>query len=83
VRDRPLAVLPASTRLVLRSGSREDRALSCELVATADFNGDNKPDYVLYNGGTRQTAIWYLNNNLYAGSAWGPTLRVGWSLVAP
>ena len=35
------------------------------LVATADFNGDGKPDYVLYNGSTRQTAIWYLNNNVY------------------
>ena len=35
------------------------------LVATADFNGDNKPDYVLYKGSTGQTATWYLNNNIF------------------
>jgi hypothetical protein len=52
-------------------------------VAAVDFDSDGDPAYVLYNVGTRQTAIWYLNNNLYASSAWGPTLPVGWSLVAP
>jgi hypothetical protein len=52
-------------------------------VATADFNGDSKPDYVLYNGATRQTAIWYLNNNVFVSSASGPTIPAGWSLVAP
>ena len=49
----------------------------------ADFNGDGKPDYLLYKAATRQTAICYLNNNVYARSAWGPTLPVGSSLVAP
>ena len=34
------------------------------LVATADFNGDCKPDYVLYKASTRQTAVWYMNNNV-------------------
>jgi len=53
------------------------------LVVTADFNGDAKPDYSLYNTSTRQTAIWYLNNNIYIGGAYGPTLPIGWSLVAP
>ena len=53
------------------------------LVATADFNGDGKPDYVLYNGATRQTGIWYLNNNVYVSAAFGPTVSSGWSLVAP
>ena len=51
------------------------------LVATADFDGDGKPDYLLYNGATRQTAIWYLNNNVFVSGAFGPTLPVGWSLV--
>jgi hypothetical protein len=53
------------------------------LVATGDFNGGGKPDYVLYNAGTRQTAIWYLNNNVFVGGAFGPTLPAAWSLVAP
>jgi hypothetical protein len=51
------------------------------LVATADFNGNGKPDYLLYNAGTRQTAIWYLNNNVFMSGAFGPTLPAGWSLV--
>ena len=37
-----------------------------------DFNGDGKPDYVLYNASTRRTAIWYLNNNTLISSANGP-----------
>jgi hypothetical protein len=50
-------------------------------VAAADFNGDNNPDYLLYNGNTRQTAIYYLNNSVYAGSAYGPALPAVWTLV--
>src|SRR5436190_504007 len=46
-----------------------------------DFNGDGKPDFLLYNVSTRQTAIWYLNNNVHIGSALGPTLPVGWELA--
>jgi hypothetical protein len=53
------------------------------LVATADFNGGGKSDYVLYNANTRQTAIWYMNNNVFVSSAYGPTLSTGWSLVGP
>ena len=34
-----------------------------------DFNGDAKPDYLLYNPTTLQTAIWYLNNNVPSGQA--------------
>src|SRR2546421_551611 len=54
---------------------------SLALVATADFNSDGRPDYLLYNPATRQTAIWYLNNNVYVSSAFGPTLPAAWSLV--
>jgi hypothetical protein len=53
------------------------------LIGTADFNGDGKPDYVLYNASTRQTAIWYMNNNVFAGGALGPILPANWNLVAP
>jgi len=56
---------------------------SPESLAVGDFNADGKPDYVLYSSTTRRTAIWYLNNNFYVSAAYGPTLPVGWSLVAP
>jgi hypothetical protein len=46
----------------------------------ADFNADGHPDYVLRNPGTRQTAIWYLNNNIYQSSALGPSITAGWAL---
>src|SRR5438128_10408310 len=46
-----------------------------------DFNGDGKPDYLLYNVSTRQTAIWYPDNTVHIGSALGPTLPVGWELA--
>jgi hypothetical protein len=46
-----------------------------------DVNGDGKPDFVLFNSSTRQTAIWYLNNDVLIGHAFGPTLWFGWSLV--
>jgi hypothetical protein len=51
------------------------------LIATGDFNGNAQPDYVLYNASTRQTAIWYLNNNVFVSGAYGPTLPAGWSLI--
>jgi hypothetical protein len=53
------------------------------LVATADFNGDGSPDYTLYQASTRRTAIWYLNNKVFVGSAYCPTLPAGWILAAP
>ena len=50
------------------------------LIKAADFNGDGKPDYALYNANTRQTAVWYMNDNVFVGGAYGPTLAVGWGL---
>ena len=51
-------------------------------TATADdFNDDGKPDFVLYNASTRQTAVWYINNNVRVGGSSGPTLPSGWQLV--
>ena len=44
-----------------------------------DFNGDARPDLLLFNAGTRQTAVWYMNNNVRIGSANGPILPGGWS----
>ena len=48
----------------------------------ADFNSDGRPDYALFNSASRQTAIWYLNNNVFISGVLGPTLPVGWALVA-
>jgi elongation factor P hydroxylase len=51
-------------------------------LMVADFNGDGKPDYVLYNNNTRETTIWYLNHNVYVSSASGPSLAgTPWQLV--
>ena len=47
-----------------------------------DFNGDARPDLLLFNAATRQTAVWYMNNNVRIGSANGPTLPGGWSVVS-
>ena len=46
----------------------------------ADFNGDGHRDFVVRNPATRQTAIWYLNNNVFVSGAFGPTLPAGWGL---
>jgi FG-GAP-like repeat len=51
------------------------------LPAVGDFNGDSKPDYVLHNARTRQTAVWFMNNNIFVSGAYGPTLSTGFTLV--
>jgi len=56
-------------------------ATDWELVAIGDFNNDGKPDYVLDNSSSRQTAMWYLNNNVFVGGAYGPTLFGNWSVA--
>src|ERR1044072_4976637 len=47
-----------------------------------DFNGDGHPDYVLFNEVTKQTAIWYLNNNVFLSGALAPSVPTGsWVLI--
>ena len=48
----------------------------------ADFNGDGRPDYLLFNPTTGQSQIWYLSGVTRTTSAYGPTLPNGWQLVA-
>jgi uncharacterized protein YbdZ (MbtH family) len=50
-------------------------------VPATDFNHSGKPDYVLYNGATRQTAVWYMNNNVFQAGVFGPTLPAGWNVI--
>ena len=47
-----------------------------------DFNSDARPDLLLFNAGTRLTAVWYMNNNVRIGNANGPTLPGGWSVAS-
>ena len=51
-------------------------------AVVGDFNNNGHPDYVLHSTNTPQTAIWYLNNNVYVSAAYGPTLISGWRLRA-
>jgi hypothetical protein len=62
------------------SGDGPLGVLTWALRAVGDFNGDSKPDYVLENGMTLQTAIWYMNNNVFVSGAFGPTLPANWDL---
>ena len=50
-------------------------------AAKADFNGDGLPDWVLQNPGTRQLAIWYLNDASFLGGTLAPILPAGWTLI--
>ena len=46
-----------------------------------DFDHNGKPDYVLSNGGTRQTLVYYMNNNIFLEGLLGPPLPAGWNLI--
>ena len=46
-----------------------------------DFNSDARPDLLLSNAATRQTVLWYMDNNIRIGSASGPTLPAGWTVA--
>jgi uncharacterized delta-60 repeat protein len=52
-----------------------------QVAGAANFNGDAKPDLLLYNPATRQTTVWYLNGTVVTGVAAGPTIASGWSLA--
>jgi hypothetical protein len=52
------------------------------LMPVTDFNSDARPDFLLNNPITRQTAIWYMDNNVRIGAANGPTLPGGWTVVS-
>jgi hypothetical protein len=68
-----------------RTGSRNGPTISAgfEVAGLADFDGNGRPDYLLYNSSTRRTAVWYLNNYQLIGNAAGPTILASWSVAAP
>ena len=74
--ERVMATSPGETNV---SDIGND-VLATPRATVADFNGDGHPDYVLRNAGTRQTAIWYLNNNIFLSGALGPTIATEWFL---
>ena len=79
-----LKITPSGVRTTFASRSVGAMAFQRNLApnpAPYDFNNDGKPDYLLYNASTRQTALWYLNNNVHIGGASGPTLPAGWTSV--
>ena len=52
------------------------------VAVSSDFNNDANSDLLLFNAATRQTAVWYMNNNVRIDSANGPTLPGGWSVAS-
>jgi elongation factor P hydroxylase len=50
-------------------------------VPLTDFDSDAHPDLLLSNAATRQTVLWYMDNNVRIGSASGPTLPAGWTVA--
>jgi hypothetical protein len=50
-------------------------------VPLTDFNSDARPDLLLSNAATRQTVLWYMDNNVRIGSGSGPTLPAGWTVA--
>src|SRR6516164_5099749 len=73
-------VTAASPEVVNPDVSSPEVVITRGRAIVADFNGDLHPDFVLYNPSTRQTAIWYMNNNVHIGSHFGPTIPTGWVL---
>jgi hypothetical protein len=50
-------------------------------AVVTDFNSDGRPDFVLQNASTGQTAVWYMDNNIRINSAFGPTTWAGWNVA--
>jgi elongation factor P hydroxylase len=51
------------------------------VAGVADFNGNNRPDYLLFNAGTHGTVIWYMSGVTHIGSHVGPTVTQGYDVV--
>src|SRR5207248_9839930 len=58
-----------------------DLGVASGTTSRFDFNRDGKNDYLLFNPSTRQSAIWYMNNNVLVSGAYSRTLPAGWRLI--
>ena len=58
-----------------------DLAVASGTTSQFDFNRDGKPDYLLFNPTSLQSAIWYMNNNVRVSGAFGPTTQAPWTVV--
>src|SRR5207248_2655057 len=76
-----LKFTPSGVHTIFAAGSYVTAMAFQPNAAPTDFNNDGHPDYLLYNPTTRQTAIWYLNNNVRVGAANGPTVLAGYNVV--
>src|SRR5436190_1391692 len=76
-----LKFTPSGVHTIFAAGSYVTAMAFQPNAAPTDFNNDGHPDYLLFNPSTRQTGIWYLNNNVRIGALNGPTLPVGYSVV--
>jgi hypothetical protein len=52
-----------------------------ERSTKGDFSGDSFTDYLLFDSGTRRTAIWNLQGNAFLAGVYGPTLPAGWTVA--
>ena len=50
------------------------------LIGVEDFNGDGKPDFLLFDFSSAKTAIWYLSGATFTRGVFGPTLAAGYIL---
>ncbi len=73
----PALINPTNTNQIFTVSAT---AVAAARATVADFNNDGHPDYVLRNAATRQTAIWYLNNNVLSVARSVQGITAGWGL---
>ena len=67
----------------VRTGSASGPTLPVgrSVAGVADFNGDTRPDYLLFNASTRSTLIRYMSGATRIGCRYGPTIPAGFEVA--
>jgi peptidyl-prolyl cis-trans isomerase A (cyclophilin A) len=73
-------VQPGTAHIMAKATDLDGANVSQTFTVTVTTTLPGPNIYVLYNAATRQTAIWYLNNNAFVSGAYGPTLPAGWGV---